>query len=224
MEAYNLEGPPLLKEAPVPEVLSVTAFAKAMEEPNAVVVDTRPQDAYAASHIPGSYSIWLNGLSFFPGWVLKYVQRILLVLDRSADFEIARTYLWRLGFDNIVGYLCPGIGSWRESGKPTTNIGVLTVSELRKKFAKKSVLLIDVRKAHEIEDGYVDGAERIYVGHLETEINRLPKNKHIATICDSGHRAGIAASILKRNGFKKVYNVLGAMKAWKALKYPLKKP
>jgi hydroxyacylglutathione hydrolase len=38
-----------------------------------------------------------------------------------------------------------------------------------------------------------------------------------------GNRSSIGASILKRKGFKEVYNVLGGMAAWESLSYPMKK-
>jgi hydroxyacylglutathione hydrolase len=41
----------------------------------------------------------------------------------------------------------------------------------------------------------------------------------VAVICTVGHLAGLGASILLRNGYKKVYNVLGSVKAWVAAGY-----
>ncbi len=42
----------------------------------------------------------------------------------------------------------------------------------------------------------------------------VPKDKPVAVICSVGHRAGLDASILLRAGYRKVYNVLGSIKAW----------
>lgn len=224
MEVYNLEGPPLLKDAMVSRALTVPEFEKAMDEPNTVIVDTRNPDAYAASHLPGSYSIWLRGLGFFPGWVLKHDQHILLVLERIEDIETAKSYLWRLGYDNIVGYLCPGIDAWRNKGKPTEQIGALTATELKEQLAKDALLLVDIRETHEWEDGYVKGSKYIYVGELEEHADELPRDRPIATTCGWGGRGGLAASILRRLGFREISNVLGGLNAWKTLGYPLEKP
>jgi hydroxyacylglutathione hydrolase len=54
------------------------------------------------------------------------------------------------------------------------------------------------------------------------DANRLPRDKPIATTCGWGGRGGLAASILKKQGFDEVYNVLGGIKAWKKLGYPIK--
>jgi hydroxyacylglutathione hydrolase len=44
-------------------------------------------------------------MTYFPGWVLGYDQRLLLVNERKEDAITAIRYLHRIGFDNIVGYL-----------------------------------------------------------------------------------------------------------------------
>jgi hydroxyacylglutathione hydrolase len=223
MEIYNLDGPPLLRDVLVPQVLTVNDFEKAMDDTNTIVIDTRNPDAYAASHLPGSLSIWLRGLSFYPGWVINHDQQILLVLERSEDIEIAKPFLWRLGYDNIVGYLCPGIDAWRNKGKPTNHIGAITATQLKDKLKKNELLLIDVRETYECEAGFVDGSKYIYVGELANHADELPRDKPLATTCGWGGRGSLASSILRRLGFSDVTNVLGGLNAWHALNYPLVK-
>jgi hydroxyacylglutathione hydrolase len=224
MEAYNLDGPPLLTEAMVPQALTVPEFEKALQDSNTVVIDARNPDAFAASHLSGSFSIWLDGLSFYPGWFVTHDQQILLVLEQVSHIETAKPYLWRLGYDNILGYLCPGIKEWREKGKHTEQIGAVSASQLKDKLANNEILLVDIRDTHEREQGYVEGSEHIYVGELADQVDRLPRDKPLATTCGWGGRGSIAASILRRKGFRDVSNVLGGMKAWKSLNYPLLKP
>ncbi|MFX1301439.1 MAG: rhodanese-like domain-containing protein [Promethearchaeota archaeon] len=223
MEDYNLNGPPLLQNAPVPRALTVPEFEKAMEKSNTIVVDTRNPDAFAASHLAGSLSIWLNGLSYYPGWVLTYDQEILLVLERTEDIEKAKPFLWRLGYDNITGYLCPGIDAWRNKGKPTDQIGAITATQLKEKLEKNELLLIDVRETYECEAGFVDGSKYIYVGELANHVDELPRNTPLATTCGWGGRGSLAASILRKAGFSEVSNTLGGLNAWNALGYLLVK-
>jgi hydroxyacylglutathione hydrolase len=221
MEDYNLTGPPLLRDAPIPQALTVSEFEKAMEKSNTVIVDTRNPDAYAASHLPGSFSIWLGGLAFYPGWVLTYDQPILLVLERPEDIETAKPFLWRLGYDNILGYLCPGIDAWRNNGKPTDQINTITAKELKEKLEKNELFLIDVRSTAECEAGFVKDSTYSYVGELANHLDKIPKNKPLATTCATGLRGSLAASILRRHGFTDISNVLGGLSAWAALGYPL---
>ena len=221
MEEYNLNGPPLLQDALVPQALTVSQFESAMERPNTIVVDTRNPDGFAASHLPGSLSIWLQGASFYPGWVLSYDQEILLVLERPSDINTVKPFLWRLGYDNILGYLCPGIAAWRTKGKPTNQIGAITITQLKEMLEKREIELIDVRSTAECESGFVEDSTYIYVGELVSHLDKIPRNKPLATACASGLRGGLAASILRRNGFSDVSNVLGGLEAWNALGYPM---
>jgi hydroxyacylglutathione hydrolase len=223
MEHYNLNGAPLLRALRVPRPLSVSEFARELEKENTVVVDTREPDAFAGSFIPHALSIWLDGLTIFPGWVLNDEQHILLVTARQEDMETAQAYLWRIGYHNIVGYLCSGINAWRDAGKPIEHLDTLSATELKEKLDHNEVLLLDVREPREWEEGHVRGAKRIYVGHLMAHTDGLPRDTPIASTCSVGYRGGLGASILKRSGFSKVYNVLGGMKAWRNLGYPLTK-
>jgi hydroxyacylglutathione hydrolase len=84
-------------------------------------------------------------------------------------------------------------------------------------------MLLDVREPREWKEGYVKGAERIFFGELSEKTESLPKDKRIAVTCSVGNRSSIGASILKRKGFREVYNVLGGMTAWENLAYPTKK-
>jgi hydroxyacylglutathione hydrolase len=164
----------------------------------------------------------MGGTSVYPGWILNYDQRILLVLERPNDITRVSTHLWRLGFDNIFGFLCPGINEWQEKGKPINHLGVLSAAELKVRQARYAVL--DVREPSEWkQEGTIEGAERVFFGHLQEKVNSLERNKRIAVVCSVGKRASIAASILKRNGFSEVYNVLGGMTAWENLGFPVKK-
>lgn len=222
MEQYNLEGPPLLREAPVFRPLSVDDFEAEIKQPRSVVIDTREPDSFAGSHIPASLSIWLDGVSYFPGWTISYDESILLVTERKEDAEIAKKYLWRLGFDNVMGYLCPGIKEWRNAGKPIDHLDTLSAPRLKERLDNNEIILVDVRESHEWKKGHVDGAKRVYLGHLREKGYGLPQDRPIATTCGWGGRGALGASILKRLGFKEVYNVLGGMEAWKNLGYSLK--
>ncbi len=220
MEVYNLNGPPLLKDAPITKKLSVQEFEKTARSPDAIILDTRLPGAFAASHIPGSANIGLDDLAFFPGWVVTHDQQILLVLDHLSEFKTAKTHLQRLGFDNIKGYLCPNIAAWRNKGKPTNHLFPLTPTSLKEKLDRKELALLDVREHNEWDKGHITDAKHIYVGHLAAEAIDLPSDKPLAVICGSGRRASLAASLLRRIGYEDVYNVLGGMNAWKALGYP----
>jgi hydroxyacylglutathione hydrolase len=221
MEKYNLEGPPFLGRLPVPLPLTPADFKKKMErEP--VVIDTSYPAAFGGAHIKGSYSIWLEGLPVFAGWVISYNKPILLVLEDQHQLETAVRYLIRAGYDQIVGYLKGGIASWYNMAFPVEHLRVLTVHELKAKIDRgEELTILDDRGEDEWNKGHIKGAQHIYVGHIQKRISDIPKDKPVAVICSVGYRAGLGASILLREGCREVYNVLGSMTAWKGAGYPI---
>jgi len=223
MEKYNMNGPPPLSELSFPRPISIADFEDHMKEPNMIVVDTRNPYSFAGSHIPRSLSIWLAGTSVYPGWLLPIDQYIVFVLERPEDIKKVASRFRRLGFDNMCGYLCPGISEWQEAGKPIASLGTLSVQQLKSKLQKKKVTLLDVRELSEWMQGHIESAKQIFFADLDDKAISMEKDKPIAVACSVGNRSSIGASILKRQGFKEVYNVLGGVTAWQANGYPLKK-
>ena len=224
MEEYNLNGPPLLKEVEYPKPLSLLEFEEEMAEQNMIVIDTRLPYAFAGSHIPDSQSLWLGGTSVYPGWIFDTNQYIVFVLERPQDINTVVPRFRRLGFDNMCGFLCGGMNEWQEAGKPIRSFGTMSAMELRDRLGRGEVLLLDVRDPPEwVEDGYVDGATRLFFADLPEKADLLPKDKPIAVTCSVGNRSSIASSILERKGYRNIINVLGGMTAWANLGYPTKK-
>jgi hydroxyacylglutathione hydrolase len=56
---------------------------------------------------------------------------------------------------------------------------------------------------------------------VRDNVDQFDKAKPLAVYCDSGYRASLAASILKHEGFTKVFNVPGSWQAWKKAGYPI---
>jgi hydroxyacylglutathione hydrolase len=221
MEKYNLEGPPFLGRLPSPAPLSSAEFKEEIER-GAVVVDTSYPAAFSGAHIRGSYSIWLEGLPVFAGWVLSYDKPILLVLDDQHHLEKAVRYLIRTGYDRVIGYLKGGIEGWYNAGFPVEHLQILTVHELKAKIDRgEQLTILDDRGENEWNAGHIKGAQHIYVGHIQERMADIPKDKPVAMFCNVGHRAGLGASILLQEGCREVYNVLGSMTAWKAAGYPI---
>ncbi|HTY75165.1 MAG TPA: MBL fold metallo-hydrolase [Candidatus Nanoarchaeia archaeon] len=223
IEEYNLHGAPFLKGVAKPKQLSVNEFEAEMQKTDTTIVDTRAPYAFGGSHVPSALSIWLGeGTSVYTGWILGYDQRILLVVESKRDVRRVMKHFWRLGFDNVCGFLCPGIKKWQEEGKPIKHVQTLPVSELKEKLDHYVVL--DVREPSERhEEGVIEGAKEIFFADLPQKAENLDRNKHYAVTCSVGNRASTAASILERKGFDYINNVLGGMTAWQKLGYPTAK-
>ena len=219
MEQYNLEGPPILGHLPNPHSLLPIQFQKQMKL-GAVVVDTRTPPAFGGAHIKDSYSIWLERLPLYAGWILPYDEPILLVLEDVGNLETAVRYLTRLGYDRIAGYLHGGIGAWSKKPFPLDHLGLLTVQELKERLDRGDKLMVlDVREKDKWHDGHIKGALHIYAGHLEQHLDEIPEDRPIVVTCNAGNHASLAASILRREGYKEIYNLLGGMTAWQNAGY-----
>jgi hydroxyacylglutathione hydrolase len=152
--------------------------------------------------------------------VLPYDKPIILVLEDSGDLEMAVRYLIRLGYDQIVGYLRDGIDAWYKKALPTEQLGLLTVQELKKRLDRgDDLVVLDVREKGKWDKGYIKGAVHIYAGHVERRLDEIPVDHPIVVVCNTGNHASLVASILRREGYREVYNLLGGMAAWLDAEY-----
>jgi hydroxyacylglutathione hydrolase len=226
MEEYNLEGPKLLFKLPNPPALLPAEFQRRIVQ-GAQVVDTRMPSAFGGSNINGSYSIWMEGLVSYAGWFLSYDKPILLVLENRKQLETVVSYLIRLGYDRIDGYLCAGaeacgLESWYTDALSIEHLGLLSVQELKERLDRGDDLtVLDVRTDKEWNNGHIEDALHIYVGHIEKRLSVVPSDRPTAVICSVGNRGSLASSILQRAGRREILNVLGGMTAWQRANYPI---
>jgi hydroxyacylglutathione hydrolase len=150
-------------------------------------------------------------------WVVPYERPLLLAGDDSTDYEDARRALIRVGLDDIRGTLRGGMRAWIEAGLEQAHLPQISAGELRERMARNGAYVLDVRTEAEWRSGHIEGAHYIMAGHLAERMNEVPKDKPVHIICASGYRSNIAASLLRRAGYRDVTNVVGGMNAWKQL-------
>ncbi len=219
MKQINVKGPPIIGRT-LPGDRRITAaevHERLGEHP--FVLDARPRESFATSHIPGAINIPLAPtLATWAGWVVSPDVPILLVLGSPDELKEVVTQLIRIGLDNVQGYLEGGMETWENSGYKIASIARLSVAELADQLERPIFdrpVIIDVRTPSEFIAGHIDGAYNIHCGQLKERLAEVPHNFPIVVICGTGYRASLAASILKREGYKDVSNVLGGMTAWK---------
>ena len=220
MEQVNLQGglAPALRNGDV-ALLKAEDFAK--ESENERIYDTRLPEAFAGGHIPDSYSIWHGGLPVFGGWMGNADSPIYLVTDRDDDIDPAVRYLSIIGLDKVRAALAGGFETWRDAGQELQHSGAITPGALKEMANMPQVL--DVREIDEFDSGHIRGAVHCYVGVLSERLSELAldNQRPVVVTCGVGHRAGLGVSILLRAGFSDVRNLLGGMKAWQALGFPV---
>ncbi|GAC1516038.1 MAG: MBL fold metallo-hydrolase [Terriglobales bacterium] len=222
MKQVNSEGPTLLSELPGQTAFKTDDFKAAILKTGGEILDLRRPEAFGGTHIPGAFNIGLGqNLSMWAAWILPYDHPIFMVGDDATDYKEASRSLIRVGLDQIGGYLRGGMKSWIEAGLEQAHIPQISVEELDTRRTPTHVL--DVRTNGEWNSGHIEGAEHIMAGELQTHLPQIGLGTEINVICGSGYRSSIAASILRREGFTKIVNVVGGMGAWNARKLPTTK-
>lgn len=77
-------------------------------------------------------------------------------------------------------------------------------------------LILDVREPEEYEPGHVPGAINLPQADLASRLDEVPRDRPVATICQSGFRSLRAAQFLKQRGYDDVVSVKGGTAAWQA--------
>lgn len=225
MRPTNQAGPQLLGgRVPDARPLSLAETREALGR-DALLLDLRPAADHAVAHPTGSLSIPL-GPSFgtWLGWVVPPDRPIVLILERPEDWDEAIRQVLRIGAEgSILGHLRGGFAVWADGGGALESNGRLTVDQLAERLAHsgpEAPLVIDVRQANEYAVGHVPGSVHIAAGSLPDRLAELPLDRPIATICASGLRASVAASILRAGGFHDVSWVANGVTAWRAAGHP----
>jgi hydroxyacylglutathione hydrolase len=225
MRPTNQGGPRVLGGVPEPQALSVDAVREALAA-GALVIDTRAPHKHSAGHIPRSLSIALDGsFGTWLGWVVTDPDRpLILLLADPSDWDEAIRQAIRIGFDAVIGFLDGGFAAWQQAGLEVETGHALTVDGLAVRLragGSEAPLVIDVRQATEYLAGHLAGSVPIGAGALPDVLDQLPRDRPIATICASGYRASVAASLLRAAGFERVEWVRGGVPSWADRGYPV---
>ena len=221
MEECNVRGAPV---PPMPEELPLLSVRQVYEsiQRGAQILDIRSPASFAAGHIPGSFSIWRDGISAFTGYFLDYVNPIVLVDDFNLDLDPVIRQLLRLGYDNLTGVLRGGFPSWYREAREIAAIPVMSVQQLHAWHQEESPIILDVRDIRNYRSaGFISGAHHFYVGELPQHLDDIPRDSPVVVTCDAGFKSSLAASFLSRNGFLQVTNLLGGMQAWTIAGFPV---
>jgi hydroxyacylglutathione hydrolase len=181
--------------------------------PEAQILDVRPTQQYASGHLPGAVSVPVSGSRFSTkaGFVLDAGRPVVVSAADEAEAEHAVRRLRSVGIFDLEGYILGG-------GDRT--LSLVSVDELDELLASGAEL-IDVREKDERDDGYIASSRNIPYRMLALGENDLPRDRPLVTICESGPRAVIAASILSAHGFDARAVANGGVDDWKAAGRPL---
>lgn len=159
----------------------------------AQLLDARPVAGFLAGHRPGAVNVPVSGTSFATkaGFVLDPERPVCVAATDADEAERAIRGLRSVGFLDVSGFVLGG-------GDET--MASLDVDELEALVADDAVLVLDVREEDDWAAGTVDGALNVPYRVARETAAELPRDRLIVTVCESGPRAAVAASILRAEG------------------------
>jgi rhodanese-related sulfurtransferase len=89
----------------------------------------------------------------------------------------------------------------------------------------EGAIALDVREDKEFAEGHILNALHIPYGSIEKRLAELEsyKNQPLIVYCRSGQRSAQASSVLRKQGFERVYKLSGGMMAWRSADLPMVK-
>ena len=99
---------------------------------------------------------------------------------------------------------------WRM--RPAKGTKTITTDALKGILNDKDKVFVDVRTPGEYKARNIRQFKNIPLG---SDFSKLPKDKEVVVICQSGMRSAQACKQLKKLGYENVTNVRGGMSAWR---------
>jgi hydroxyacylglutathione hydrolase len=179
---------------------------------DATILDVRPAEEHAAGHVRGALNVPVGDSSFATkaGFVLTPEERIVVHASSREEAERAARGLRSVGFLELGGYAVDA--PLTERARP------VEVDELERLLRDGAVNVVDVREPHERDRGYIPGSRNVPYRLLRAYGADAfgDGGKPVVTICESGARAAIAASILTAAGVEARPVLRGGIASWEA--------
>jgi hydroxyacylglutathione hydrolase len=189
--------------------LAAQAPLQRADDSDALVLDVRSARDFAAGHRPGALNVPVSGSSFATkaAFVLPHETLVLDAADEAEALRAARALNAVAVFD---------LAGWREGGG-SEQVEPVSIEELERRLAADEICLLDVREADERDNGSIPGSLHLpYRMARQAAENGLGGARPIVTICESGPRAAIAASVLRAAGIDARPVLDGGITEWRA--------
>jgi hydroxyacylglutathione hydrolase len=180
-----------------------------IDEPGgAVVLDVRSPDLFAAGHAPGALNVPVTDSSFptKAAFVLPAGASVALHADSQEEAERAARGLRAVGILELAGRLLDPPADERTQ--------TVKLEELEALLADGEVTVLDVREKDERDEGYIAGSRHIPYRLVNAWADDLRGEQPLVTICSSGSRAAIAASVLTAEGIDARPVLHGGVQDW----------
>jgi hydroxyacylglutathione hydrolase len=178
-----------------------------LDSPAANVLDVRDSEDFAAAHLPRAVNVPLSGTSFATksGFVLPEGAVTIHAASDDQAQDAARG-LRAVGIFDLAGYVIDPPGM-------TSHLDPVDLDELERLMHANEVVVLDVRESDERDEGYIAGSRHMpyrLLAAVSDGLGELP----VVTICTTGARAAIAASLLAAHGIEARPVLDGGVEDW----------
>jgi hydroxyacylglutathione hydrolase len=174
------------------------------------ILDVRPADVFVAGHPPGAINVPLarRGFATRAAFVLLPDEPPLIHAATREQAEDAAGRLHAVGIFDLRGYVL--------RAPETETLEPVAVDDLDR-LLQDGAEVIDVRELHERDDGFIPGSRNIPYRLVREYGDELKEEgRPVVTICESGSRAVVAASVLAASGVDARPVLHGGIPDWEA--------
>jgi hydroxyacylglutathione hydrolase len=172
------------------------------------VLDVRSAEDFASGHARGALSVPVDGGGFptKAAFVLPEDERVVIHARTDDQADRAAAGLRSVGIFELSGYVL---------GPPAQEeLSAVGIEDLDGLLESGEVEILDVREPHERDEGYIPGSRNIPYRLVREWADDLEGGKPVVTICSSGSRAGVAASVLAAAGIDARPVLHGGVQDW----------
>jgi glyoxylase-like metal-dependent hydrolase (beta-lactamase superfamily II)/rhodanese-related sulfurtransferase len=175
------------------------------------ILDVRAAEVFASGHVAGAINVPLErkGFATKAAFVLLEGEHPLIHAGSREQAEDAASRLRAVGFLELRGYVL--------NAPETETMRPVEIDELDRLLTEEVIEVIDVRELHERDDGFIPGSRNIPYRLVREYGQELKEDgRPVVTICESGARAAVAASVLAASGVDARPVLHGGIPDWEA--------
>ncbi len=173
------------------------------------MLDVRPAREFVAGHVPGAFNVSFSGSSFATksAFLLTADEPVAIYASSAEQAEAAAQGLRSVGLFELRGYL--------PHADTSETLEPIEIDDLESLLVNGEVEVLDVREKSERDEGYIDGTRHMPYRLVRAFADDLrAERKPVVTICTTGSRATIAASVLTAAGVEARPVLGGGVKDW----------
>ena len=208
------------KRRPSPPVQQLTALSFSQTcrrtQEGALTIDTRLPSDFAQGHIEDSGNVPLHEPF---GDIVRSLQNesakgIILIAEEGAELTSAY-FLARMGLNNLFGYMPDPTEAMQAHPKALATATMLSPSSFQNgRRSLEKLQLLDVRHSTERCGGSIPDSIVVNADTFCAAAHRLDPMVPTVVYCCGGERSSLAASLLRRGGFRAVFEIDGGFVAW----------